>query len=1212
MSDDPRRTAPSDKTGDTSRLSAEGGGPTVPESRRVLGGPEVLPQLPGYHLVRKIGEGGMGAVYLAEDVQLKREVAVKTMRPEVAADSACRARFEREARAAAAVEHDNIVPILRVGEASDGTPFIVMPFLKGEMLDTRLKREPVAPPELILKVAFEVAEGLAAAHDSGLIHRDIKPGNIWLEGEPASPDPNRRVRRCKVLDFGLARSVDGGGDANLTRTGAVLGTPAYMSPEQARGERVDHRSDLFSLGIMLYRMATGQLPFKGATPMAALIALTTETPQPLTELAPHLPLQLAELINRLMLKVPASRPQSAAEVTAAVEQILAGGAPTYVSSHSAPVVLPQPVEANPWEEATEHDADEEEPVARRSAPEPPPHGKLPWIIAGVISALIVLIALAVVLRSGTPEGTLTVEVDPDAEAKFASGRLILYGPDGKERYRLAAAERTKKLNAGTYTVKVEGADGVALDAATFALKRGDKVTLRVSVAPVRPAPSKKDPPKSSTAADFREVHAVTEGELEKWIAALQSDGYIPSYLSAEAGPAVRFNGVAVPNPNKITWQFVPRDDVNGPRWQPDFLARQAAGFRPTVYAPYSDGGRLYEAHVWINDRRTGGGWFGTPTFINDKLLGTRESAYRPMGLAGVPDGTGARYRLVLVPGDGRGWDSHLGLTIDELAAEIARQKKRGWHPEWLAAYQGGDRVRFQALFCDDPTRSAWDYQAGLTAKEYEAQLVQRGAAGERPLSVVGYAADGSTRYAVVWVKGDPKQADAGEWVSLFNGKDLTGWGRSDGTAGRWHVEGNAITCVGAGATYLLSDRDDFADFHLRAEVKVNDKGNSGIYLRAGNPVATSEHYEVLISPIGAQRTGSLRDLVPVTENAVAADEWFTLEVIARRNRIRVLVNGKETADYTETRPNRRSSGHIALRHQGAQTAVQFRKIEVKELGALAANPGADRKAAEYVLSLGGWVRVDGNQQEITDTKALPADPFRLTGANMASDLLHKGQSPTADGLAVFAGCRHLRALSLHNAKLDERAYAHFAGCKELTDLGLDGTDVTDAALAHFAGCKGLKSLNLWGANRVGDTGLAHFKDCKSLTKLILASTQVTAAGLEHFKDCRDLDFIDLFDTRVGDNALKVLEDTLFATVSLQGTKVTDAGLEHLKKNSRLSTLSLIDTAVTDAGLEYLKGLPLVELNLSGAKVTAKGATDFAAAKPRCAVRLNGALVKPKE
>ena len=237
-------------------------------------------RLGDFRVLKILGEGGMGVVLLAEDAKLKRLVALKTLKRELALDPSHKKRFFREARAAAAVQHDHIVPIYRIGE-ENGTPYLAMPFLKGEPLDRRLARQgegaddvqsklqrlggqgvplPVAET---LRIGREVAEGLAAAHDRELVHRDIKPANIWLEERAKGQPP-----RARILDFGLAREQGDGGQ--ITHSGAVVGTPAYMAPEQARGKHVDHRADLFSLGVVLYQMSTGQRPFTGPDTMAVL------------------------------------------------------------------------------------------------------------------------------------------------------------------------------------------------------------------------------------------------------------------------------------------------------------------------------------------------------------------------------------------------------------------------------------------------------------------------------------------------------------------------------------------------------------------------------------------------------------------------------------------------------------------------------------------------------------------------------------------------------------------------------------------------------------------------------------------------------------------------------------------------------------------------------------------------------------------------------
>src|SRR5947209_11787973 len=280
--------------------------PLDPELARLLDTPRAadeLGRLGGYRILRLLGQGGMGAVFAAEDPSLRRRVAIKVLRPDVASCPESRVRFLREARSAAVLQHDHIVTIHHVGEQG-GVPFIVMPLLAGESLDERLRREPSLTVAEVVRIGREVAEGLQAAHAAGLIHRDIKPANIWLEA------PGGRV---KILDFGLARVVTMTDDV-VTRPGDVLGTPGYMAPEQARGEPADARSDLFGLGCVLYRAVTGQRPFRGLTLTAVLMAVAEHDPPPPRVIRPELPTEVSDLIVRLMAKEPARRPGSAREV----------------------------------------------------------------------------------------------------------------------------------------------------------------------------------------------------------------------------------------------------------------------------------------------------------------------------------------------------------------------------------------------------------------------------------------------------------------------------------------------------------------------------------------------------------------------------------------------------------------------------------------------------------------------------------------------------------------------------------------------------------------------------------------------------------------------------------------------------------------------------------------------------------------------------------
>lgn len=263
-----------------------------------------------FRIGRLAGEGGMGLVYVAEDLHLHRQVALKIMRPEAAIHAEGAARFVREARAMASVKHDNVVTIYHVGE-DRGVPYLSMELLDGMSLAKRLKIGPPMRLPEIVRIGREIASGLAAAHANGLIHRDIKPGNIWLES------PSGRV---KILDFGMAKPPQTKGE-QLTHYDALVGTPGFMAPEQVWGTAIDPRADLFGLGCVLYRMVTGRFPFNGDNMLAKLSAMTNDTPIAVATLNPASPPLLAELIAELMQKEAKSRPASAQIVCERLLQI---------------------------------------------------------------------------------------------------------------------------------------------------------------------------------------------------------------------------------------------------------------------------------------------------------------------------------------------------------------------------------------------------------------------------------------------------------------------------------------------------------------------------------------------------------------------------------------------------------------------------------------------------------------------------------------------------------------------------------------------------------------------------------------------------------------------------------------------------------------------------------------------------------------------------
>lgn len=284
--------------------------------------PEMLGRIGRYDIERMLGVGGMGIVFRGFDTELHRVVAIKVLSPTLAFHGTARQRFAKEARAAAAVVHEDVVPIYDV-ETQREIPFLVMRFIPGESLQSKIDREGALELKQILRIAKQLMAGLAAAHAQGLIHRDIKPANVLLE---------EGIDRALLTDFGLAQTID---DARVTASGMMPGTPPYMSPEQARGERLSEQSDLFSAGSVLYAMCTGRAPFRGENSWKVLKLIEETEPRPIRELQGDIPEWLARIISKMMAKDPAQRYKSAAEVSRLFEQCLA-----YVQ-HPLSVGLPE-------------------------------------------------------------------------------------------------------------------------------------------------------------------------------------------------------------------------------------------------------------------------------------------------------------------------------------------------------------------------------------------------------------------------------------------------------------------------------------------------------------------------------------------------------------------------------------------------------------------------------------------------------------------------------------------------------------------------------------------------------------------------------------------------------------------------------------------------------------------------------------------------------
>jgi len=602
-----------------------------------------LGRLGPYRVLRVLGVGGMGVVFLAEDPQLRRLVALKAMKPAIAASPVARGRFLREARATASIDHDHIVHIYQVGE-DRGVPFLAMQLLKGEELDDRLRREGTLPAGEILRIGREVAEGLAVAHEAGLIHRDVKPSNIWLEAARG---------RVKLLDFGLARAVEG--DASMTHSGTILGTPAYMAPEQAKGEALDARCDLFSLGVVLYLACTGTNPFRGPSAMSVLLSVTRDVPPPPRDVDPEVPPALSDLVMRLLNKDPDGRPASAREVAEAlraIEQVLVPGPSPHVAVAA---------EAGPWRDLVLADEPRGTPPARRPG----------WPTLAGLGALATVILLGIVFRVQTPKGTLEIIAEaPDAK--------VIVAKDGREITIDVGRGQSVRLDAGTYRVRLgDGPADLALSTDTFRLERDGKTVVTIRRVPEPPGEAEFRP--KGPSADLAILPPPTPLLVNPFDALRRED--IPPYELAAAGGG---------DPNNAPSELVA---VLG-----DSRLRH---WRPVTSVAYSPDGKTVAS---ASEDFTITLWDPATGKASRTLQGNQGQVY---AVAFSPDGrtlasTGFDQTVRL-------WDVATGRTRRVLKSHTKRVLAVAFSPDGKTLASGGD----------DKIVKVWDPQTGEQLQSFE-------------------------------------------------------------------------------------------------------------------------------------------------------------------------------------------------------------------------------------------------------------------------------------------------------------------------------------------------------------------------------------------------------------------------------------------------------------------------------------------------------------
>jgi predicted Ser/Thr protein kinase len=875
--------------------------------------PAAAGDLPGhfgrYRILRQLGKGGMGAVYLAHDTELDRKVALKVPTFAAGASPELLERFAREARAAATLSHPNLCPVYDVGEWQ-GTRYVTMAYVEGRPLSELTRGGKPLPQQPAAALVRKLALAMHEAHKHGVIHRDLKPSNVMVtkKEEPV------------IMDFGLARRAQE--DARLTRSGAILGTPAYMSPEQVGGDAgaVGPATDVYSLGVILYELLTGQLPFRG--PVTAVLArIMTEEPPPPRSLRADLDPALEAICQKAMAKQVPDRYGSMRDLAAALTAYLKGGGSVPRAARGKAEA--RPAAAPPTGDVPAADLlarlarrldDDDEAAGGSRRPSRRGRGsRWPLAVGGLALlaavAVIAYIAIALASKPQGPGGPPTVTVKTEVVVRLAMPKeladksAVLFVLDGKEIAKEKLAGPVK-LEPGKHVLRIRRADG------------------REEVREIKVGPKDDGgtvpllPPQDSAGT------VVANGPTGK-------GGPVNPPAKDEAGkeePVVPAGRPA----------FV-LAKVDGPpldEWLPLFNGKDLTGWgaypEGTAGWDVQDGALVGSGPVsTLFSRR---GWYRNfhvriEALINDggtSALGVR-GKYGP----GIP--AGYRAYMNSTGGDYRSRTGALELDTGGSSRLLHRQEQSPVPPDTWFTFEviatGNQLIvkvngRETANYLDTNKTLSRGFFYLTHPDKATVIKVRRVEVKELP----------PPRPFV------PPGPTPG-WTQLFNGKDLTGWkGFPRETAG-WEVKDGIL--VGSGPQgNLFSDRGDFKNFHLRVEARINHGGLSGLCCRGKYGPGDPAGYVAPINSTGndSYRTGSLRlhtggsvsGIERVTDTLVKPEVWFTLEVIARGTQLIVKVNGEETVNSID-QGNNFKAGNVVLERFDRAAVVLFRTIEVKEL-----------------------------------------------------------------------------------------------------------------------------------------------------------------------------------------------------------------------------------------------------------------------------------------
>jgi serine/threonine protein kinase/Leucine-rich repeat (LRR) protein len=1114
--------------------------------------PDELGRLGHYSIRKVLGAGGMGMVFLAEDSQLRRLVAVKAMRPALAASASARERFLREARAAAALKHDHVVTIHQVGE-EHGVPFLTMELLEGESLEDRLKRENTLAVAEVLRIGAELAEALEAAHARGLIHRDVKPGNVWLEARP--PVNSSRSRepsgtgdarlgspglprgdagqgsnyRVKVLDFGLAR---GSGDAHVTAAGMILGTPSYMAPEQARGEGVDGRSDLFSLGVVLYRMTTGELPFKGKDAMATLTALAVDTPRAPHEINPEVPKGLSDFILELLAKDPAARPVSGAVVAKVLERmeerLTAAGVPTAKPVNPATALTDLKKAPRPSARAGS--------VRRR---------RVGLAVAAAILAVLLPVGYyhgGTVVRFAANKGQVEIRVDdPLMEVTVKENGAVIRDPQAK---------RVISLDAGDHELKVlvKDADG-EMESFTrhFTIRRGGTKVLDVKLELEKEKLEREQAPKASNTVPHERTAPGDSARLAvEW--ALAKGGTI--YIRASGTDEVQFIQ-RVPLPTQDDQVVIER------------LAQQFLG--------------------------TGGRFVKEPPRGGFEVVGI----FMPLGKK-IPDAELAKLkdlkslRILNLPRSGitdTGLAYLTGLVnLRYLDLSAPRAPGSGISDRGLEqVVKGMSELTYLALMGTQVSGAGLAHLRRLTNLEvlwlYDMDM-EVGDAGLRHL-------DGLRKLKHVEVSRSQVSDHVLAWLQKRGFLHQQEWARGTQRLSRpveivnLDLSNSQVTDAGL---------KEIASLHKLRSLDLSFTRVTGTGLVHLKGLANLTQLHLMATHV---TDAGLADL-KVVSSLINLDLRVTRVSDAGLGHLLALKNLKGL-NLASTRVSPRGIANLLAALPG--------------LNLSATNHARD--TAEAILALGGHLSIrraaDAEDRVVKAIGELPDSGFNFTRVRIA------GIKKPLDALTAKLRINtiidpdrrelDLRELDAADSSFGDKDLAELSAFKNLKELSLARTNVSRNGVQHLQAFTALQRLVLDGLVVQG-SGVAPLKGLSELTDLSLAPIWCDDDDLLLLKNLKKLRRLVLNGNPLRGSTLASLKDLPELTeLRLACKTLTNISAHNLAELKHLEKLSLAGSSIGDDGLKHLRGLTaLKELDLTGTMVTEAGAAALQKALPGCRIR----------